>query len=255
MSRKYVEKKVVNKEAKLIPLGDIHLGDSCCDLKLFEGTLEYIKKCKNCLVVGMGDYLNCATKSSVSDSYVSRKPPQQEYEEMLEYLTPIKDKLVGLLMGNHEQRIQRESGVNLVKTMCAELGIPYLGWGFFMKVKVGTHQDHRKNKNYVFYATHGSSGSWTPEGKIRSVRRLSESFDADVYLMGHVHDVAVQSDERFFVDKRRRFVARKKTYYVLTGHFMNYQDSYAEMKAMKPSKKGVPKIKLFGDRWDVHVSV
>jgi len=42
---------------------------------------------------------------------------------------------------------------------------------------------------------------------------------------------------------------------LFTGHFLDYSGSYAEMKALRPAKRGVPKIKLFGDRWDVHVSL
>jgi len=254
LSQKYIESTVKANELKIIPLGDIHYGDPCCNKKLLKGTLDYIKTSKNTLVIGMGDYLNCATTNSVSDTYDSQTP-QTEYEEVIELLTPIKHKMVGLLMGNHEQRIRKESGWNVVKTMSKELGIPYLGWGVFWKISVGTNPNPRKNPNYVVYATHGASGASTPEGKLRAVRKLSESFEADLYLQGHVHDVMAEPDQKFAVDKRKRCVKSVKSYYVITGHFLNYQDSYAEMKAMKPSKTGVPKIKLFGDRWDIHVSL
>lgn len=255
MTTKYVEKALHCQEAKLIPVGDIHLGDPSCDTKLLEGTIDYIKNSKDTISIGMGDYMNCATTTSVSDTYLSKMTPQQEYNAILEYLTPIKHKLVGLLIGNHEWRVWKESGVNLVKTLAKDLEIPYLGWAVFLKVSVGTNPDPRRNQSYVIYATHGNSSAWTPEGKIRAVRRLAEGFNADVYLMGHLHDVAVEIDERLAVDKRLKCTKRKKSYYVITGHFLDYQDSYAEMKAMKPSKKGVPKIKLYGDRYDMHVSV
>ena len=252
MSRKYLEKTVQAKEIKLIPLGDIHLGDPSCDAKLLEGTLDYIRNSDNVLVLGMGDYLNCATKNSVSDSYVSRYNPQEEYDKMLEYLMPIKDKIIGLITGNHEQRIQKESGVNVTKMLAKELGVPYLGWGVFIKLRLVYDGN---SVNYIIYATHGASSASTPEGKIRAVRKLSESFMADIYLMGHMHDILVETEEKFKVDSRLKTVVRRKNYYVVTGHFLNYHDSYAEMKALKPAKKGVPKIKFFGDRWDIHVTV
>ena len=234
-------------EVKLIPLGDIHLGEAGCDTKLLKGTLDYIKK-SDSQVIGMGDYINAGTRNSVSDIYSETMNPMEEYETMIEYLEPIKENIWGFLVGNHEYRIWRESGINVAKFMAKELDTKYLGFSIFTKLKV-------KNQNYSIYATHGSSGAWTPEGKLRAVRKLGESFDADVYLMGHVHDLSVQSEERRAINYKNKVIDRRKRYYVITGHFLNYEDSYAEMRNMKPGKKGIAKIKFFGDRWDCHVSI
>ncbi|MHA1250803.1 MAG: metallophosphoesterase [Candidatus Helarchaeota archaeon] len=246
-STKLLIKNFNKDEIKLIPLGDIHLGDKACDIKLLEGTLEYIENSES-YILGMGDYINAGTKHSISDIYSETMNPMSQYETIIEYFEPIKDRLFGIHMGNHEYRIWRESGVNLAKMMAKELNTKYLGFGCFTKLKI-------KNQNYSIYSTHGSSGAWTPEGKLRAVRRLGESFDADIFLYSHVHDLSVQSEERRKINYKKKIVEKKKKYYVLTGHFLNYEDSYAEMKAYKPGKKGVAKIKFFGDRWDIHCSI
>ena len=250
MSRAYLEATFKTNELKLLPLGDIHLGDQACDLELLYDTLDYIKK-NDVTVIGMGDYMNCATKQSLSDSYVSSMNPQEEYDKLYDLFHPIREKFLGLLTGNHEQRIQKESGVNLTKVFCKELDAPYLGWAAFLKLNVGSDPDPRRNQSYVIRATHGASFASTPEGKMRKCRQLSESFEADLYLMGHVHSLQTSSEEKLRVDKRMKCVQRFKRHYVLTGHFLGYQDSYAEMKVMKPEGKGVPLITLSGDKYNI----
>ena len=241
---------------KLIPLGDIHLGDPNCDVERLKGTIEYIRKSKDLVVLGMGDYINAALKSSVSDVYGSRLTPEEEYEEIIELLEPIKDKFLGLLTGNHEYRIQKDTSIDMTKMMASELDVPYFGWGCFLKFSVGVNPSHHgRNPSYTIFATHGSSGATTESGRANAMKRLMFSNSADLFLMGHVHHMSplIVSPYRYY-DTRNKCLKEGKRYGVFTGHFLNYTGSYAEMKGYSPGKAGVPKIKLFGDRWDIHVS-
>ncbi len=236
------------KKVQIVTLGDIHLGDAACDKKLLGGTIKYIANTPDTYMIGMGDYLNAALKNSASDVYEDTIPPMEQYETILELFKLIKHKILGLHFGNHEYRITRETNFDITKMLCNALGVKYLGWSVFHKFKVGKY-------NYDFFTTHGNSAAYTPEGKMRAVRKLSESFDADVYAMGHVHEIGVATDEIRRINYKQKIVERFKRYYVLTGHFLDYEDTYAERKGYKPGKKGVAKITLFGKKHDVHVSV
>jgi len=234
-------------EIKIIPLGDVHYGDQACDIDLFKGELDYIKK-SGSYVIAMGDLINNATLKSVSDTYNDKISPHEQYDGMVEYLSPIKKQILGMVTGNHEERTKKETGIDLTKMLAGKLGVPYLGYAGFYKIKVGDF-------NYSIYTTHGASGASTPEGKMRAIRKLSESFDADVYCAGHTHDLSLQTDEIRRINYKDKIIDRDKKYYVNTGHFLNYDNTYAEMKQYKPGKKGVAKIKLFGKRKDVHVTL
>lgn len=200
-------------------------------------------------MIGMGDYLECAHKASGTGAvYEQVKSPQEQYESIMELFKPIKKKIIGLHSGNHEWRAYRDTGIDLTKNLARELNTTDLGFACFTKLKLG-------KQNYDIYSTHGASGSWTPEGKMRAIRKLSESFDADLYLYGHVHDISIQTEESRKIDDRSRTVKRRKKYYVNTGHFLNYEGSYAEMKNYKPGKKGVVKIKFYRKKFDIHASV
>lgn len=236
-----------DREIRLIPVGDVHLGSKDCDENLFQDTIDYIKDSKS-YMLGMGDYLNLALKDSKSDIYEEIENPESSYERLYDILKPIRNRIWGLHMGNHEFRVWDRCGLDLTKSLARDLGVPYLGFASFTKCRVG-------DQNYTIYSTHGASGASTQEGKMRAVRRLGESFDADIYLMGHMHECAVMSEDKRAVDMRSSTVKRHKIYYVCTGHFTNYEGSYGERKNYRPGKKGCVKVKLYGKRWDTHITI
>ena len=230
----------------LSPLGDVHYGLKQCDFKMFKGYVDWVRKTEDARVILMGDLIDSATKYSRGPQiFEDDINPQEQYEGILEVLMPIKDKIIGLHSGNHEYGIFRDSGIDISKQMAKELGCPYLGYSCFSKLKVG-------KQNYVIYSTHGSSGASMPHTKIKRCLDLSASFNADLYLMGHVHAIDAKVEEFREVDLRNKIIKIRKKMFVLTGHFIDYEGSYGEQKNYRPSKKGAPTIKLYKDKWDFH---
>ena len=235
-------------EIQLIPFGDVHLGDRSCNLKRAQQTIDWVAKHENARVVLMGDLLNSATKTSVGAAVFDEETHgQQQYETMVNMLTPIKKKIYGAFIGNHEQRILDSTGYDVTKQMSKELGHKYYGYGAFIKVRVKDH-------NYIIFGTHGSSMATLPYTKIKKLLDMSSFIEADIYLMGHVHSSQVHTQEVKGVDLKNKTVQRMKKYYILTGHYLNYEGSYAEMKSMRPEKQGSPTIILGSDnKFDVRV--
>jgi len=241
------EKKL--KKIDLIGFGDWHYGENSCNREAIKKQIDWIKSNPYARVILMGDLLNCATRTSVgAGPYDENMNSQEQYEKVLELLQPIKDKIYGIHIGNHEQRIKNDTSLNLIKLLSKTLKVKYLGYAAFHKIKVG-------KINYTIYSTHGSSGATLPYTKIKKCISLSSSFDADVYLMGHVHSVQVLPMEYEKVDFKNKQVVRTKKYFVLTGHYLGYHDSYAEMKNILPDKQGCARVRLNGEKKDVHVSV
>ena len=79
--------------------------------------------------------------------------------------------------------------------------------------------------------------------------------DADLYLMGHVHDLLTTATEEYYFDTRRKSVQRRRRNFVITGSFLHYEDSYAQAKNYAPGKIGAPRIRLDGEKQDVHISI
>lgn len=230
------------KEDKIMlyGLGDVHIGSNESNHKRFLEDIEMIKKDKYARVILMGDLLDCATKKSVgAGTFQNNMNPHEQYEYMLKTLEPIKDKIYGVHQGNHEERIFNETGINLSKIMANQLGTRYLGYGAFHKIKV-------RDNNYTIYSTHGSSCATLPHTKIKRCLDLATFIDVDIYMMGHVHQLQCQPQEYRKIDLKNKQVIKDKKFFILTGHYLNWDDSYAEMKSMRPSSQGCARVRLEG---------
>jgi len=240
--------KCNDKKKYLLPFGDWHIGGKGCDIEKIKGYISWIIK-KKAWVIGMGDLFECATKQSPGASVYEQIIPTEEQKELIiALLEPIVKKglLLGLHDGNHEFRALRETGINLTKDLCRALRVPYIGYATFGKLKVG-------NQIYETFSTHGFSGSKLYQTKMKTCLDLSMSFDAELYLMGHVHELADFAKLKKSI-KNNEVITRKQ-HFVLTGHYVKYEGSYAEQRNMPPSKLGSPRIRFSGTKHDIHVSI
>jgi len=234
---------------QLIPFGDVHYGAKECDIGRAKKTIDWIKDHKDARVILMGDILNSATRTSVgAGTFDENKSGQVQYDFMVDLLKPIKHKIYGGLIGNHEFRVFKDTGYNITKMMAKELNHKYYGFGCFIKLQV-------KNQNYIIYATHGASGATLPYTKIKRALDMGRYIDSDILLYAHVHSLQVHTQEHKHVNLRNKTVEKTKRYYVLTGHFLKYEDSYAEQKNIMPEKEGSPTITFTGEEKHIRVIV
>lgn len=236
------------QEVKLVPLGDVHLGSPQCMVDKFLATINYIKE-SGSLCVLMGDLAECASKSSVGAGWVEQNiTPQSQLDGLAKVLKPIASQILVLLDGNHEFRIWKSSGIMFSKVLADLLGVKYGGYSCFIKLKV-------QKQNYVIHAQHGSSNAWYPHTKLTAAMRTARHTEADVYLYGHTHELLSLKVPYRQLKLRSRTVVSDKRYFVLTGSFLDYEGSYAQRKNMYPTQTGVAKLKFYGDRWDIHISL
>jgi len=234
-------------ELKVIPFGDVHWGAKGCLKDKVVDELDYAKRV-GAVLVGMGDWLEVATKESPGASpWEQVVPGGDQYDQVLDLLQPYKHLFIGWLTGNHEQRVFRHSGLDPSKILSRELGVPYLHYSAMIDFKV-------RGFHYIGYFRHGRSGARLPHTKIKNAMDMQNIANADLYVQGHVHELDGFPQPYTYVDIKDKMIRRRKKYFVLSGHFLDYDDSYAEEAGMALGKTGVAKIKLFGDRWDIHVS-
>ena len=89
---------------ELHTLADLHIGDAHCDYDLVERRIEYIKNAPNAYCIINGDICDNATKTSIGDTYAQVFNPMGQIEKAVTLFTPIKDKILGISIGNHESR-------------------------------------------------------------------------------------------------------------------------------------------------------
>ena len=124
----------------------------------------------------------------------------------------------------------------------------YLGIARAHILKVG-------NQTYTLYTSHGASGARLPYTKIKGALDLEKIIDAEIYAMGHVHQLSHHIREYFAIDKRNKSVKKEKKHFILTGSYLDYWNSYAQVKSMEPSRQGSPLLTLSGKEHRINVSM
>ncbi len=181
-----------DKEVKLIPLGDLHLGSPTCNIDKFLDVVDYIKE-SGSLVILMGDLMEAASRHSVGAGWVEQTgSPQTQLDTLYEVFKPIRKQILVLLDGNHEERIWKQTGIKVSQILATYLGVPYGGYSCFVKLRI-------QKQNYIIHAQHGSSNAWYPHTKITAAMRTAQHTDADIYLYGHTHELmSLALDRREF---------------------------------------------------------
>ena len=228
-----------NEDVNIYALGDLHIGHANSDILLIEHTLGEIrgKDPANNRVLLMGDILDCGIKSSVGGSvYENNLTMQEQIDYTIRLLKPIADRIDGYVQGNHEYRIYKETGIDVSKIICDKLCVPYLYYS-----GVVTYSLNKRAYNINMF--HGRAGGGV-ENALRKCKEMANKVNADIYLMGHCHHKAYTTRCFKQVDSRNATIVDTVQYFVLTGHALDYDDSYADQANLEISNKGFPIITL-----------
>lgn len=235
----------------LWPFSDLHLGSKEFNENLFFETLEHAWQDKDAILLLNGDLMEASTRSSVGTGvYDQKTAAQEQLEKVVDIFKPFAEqsRIIGVTNGNHEDRITKATGVDITRTYAQMLGVPYFKHGGHFKLRAG-------DQNYHAYFTHGSSGAKLPHTKIRQALDLARFIDADLYGMGHVHELQAHTQEYRRINNRNGQVEIVPKLFVLTGHYLDYENSYAQMKSMIPSRQGTPKITMRSGERDLRVTL
>lgn len=247
-----VDRLTPNKgdRVQIMPIGDAHLGAKTCKVEMLQETIDFCLKNK-IYVIGMGDMIEFATRYSVgSGVYEQEYNPQKQVEVVIDMFKPLQKAglLIGMITGNHEERCTKETGLDITKIMCDALKCKYLGPGGYLLLKVG-------KESYTIFATHGSAGGRTFQGKMNGAIKCFNYNDVEIVMYGHTHGLGYNKLEYFSINKKSKTIKSMSKYAILTGSFLDYQGSYAEQKHYQPATPGSPLVSLYGNSHKIYVSI
>lgn len=240
---------------EVYPMADLHIGDSQCDYKLILERIEYIKNTPNAYCILDGDLMDTAIASSIGDTYAANLQPMEQLKHCVTIFEPIKDKILAVLSGNHENRVYKSDGIDITEVMCAQLGIieRYSPTTALLFIRIGNKRDstnHRRSELYTAYVTHGSGGGCKEGGKVNRLADLAAIVDADIYIHAHTHLPLVFRESYFRVNSGNSMVAPVEKLFVNTGAYLNY-GGYGDKAGFKPASKRSPVIYLNGTKHDM----
>lgn len=233
-------------------LGDEHVGTIHHTAKQFRKKVKEIQEDEKALWIGMGDVGEFITprdkrwdEGSIADWVERDNIGSSQVNYAYEVLSPIKDKCVGLLYGNHEDSIRRYNHQNVHKDLCDKLGVKNLGFSCFIHFVfkiAGTSSTHLIKG----FFSHGSGNAITRGGKLNKLERFMSEFEADIYGYAHVHDVITTSKHPLTTNKLKEIIHRPKVGAMSGCWFRTYTKgvyaSYGERKLYPPTTIGCPKF-------------
>lgn len=247
------------EEAHLYVIADTHIEDKNHDAELMRKTLQTIKDDEHALVIINGDLLNTALRNSVSDIYGERMTLGEAIDYVSKMLEPIKDRIVAGTIGNHEYRAFKETSIDVMKVIFANLGIAdrYMCEGGVVYIRFGQNGKHTHGRKhppkiyYSIYVTHGGRGGGGASSTANALARMSSVCDADIYIHSHTHTPLVYRSGYYRLDPYNCSSTFVDRLYVNTAAMLDF-GGYGQMKEYTPASKRTPCIVLNGRLKDAY---
>ena len=239
---------------------DEHIGDEQCDMKRLIERIEYVKNTPNAYCIMNGDILDNATKTSIGDTYTQTFSPMEQLQRAVELFAPIKDKILCVTHGNHENRTYKKEGINLSSLIANQLNLEdrYTPTSAVLFIRVGANSrgQHETNGSgklrkicYTLYVLHGSGGGRKEGAKAIRLADMASIIDTDIYIHSHTHLPMIMKQGYHRIDPRNSTVAHVDKLFVNTAANLKY-GGYGEAAEFKPSSMETPVIYLSGTEKD-----
>lgn len=230
-------------------MADIHLGDTACDFKAVQEAIDRVKSTDNAYAMLNGDLMDTAIQSSIGDTYGANLQPMEQLAQCIKLFDPIKDKILCITHGNHENRVYKQDGIDLTAMMAMQLGLidRYTPTTAMLFVRFGNDKKHSRRYCYTIYATHGSGGGRREGGKVNRLADLASIVDADVYIHSHTHLPVAMKQSFYRADPTNNSIAPVEKLFVNTAAALDY-GGYGDVQGFKPASKSNPVIYLDGTR-------
>jgi hypothetical protein len=248
-------------------LSDIHWMAKGCAESDVKRDIKTIANDPNSFWLGGGDYcdfIGYRDKRFDPDAVAEWVPLKKlgelgKYgrEQIRDLFKPIRHKCLGLLIGNHERKYEvateQESWHHW---LCEELQVPYLGYCCLFDV-VFIRTAHKGEptlrmecpprgnstaSRFRVFAHHGAGYATTPGGKLNKLIQFMQSFEADLYFCGHVHDHVARKEPTLGVDEEARKIVQRERLGIVAGSYLKTYNqgsiSYGEQKGYRPTSLG-----------------
>ena len=231
----------------IFPISDVHFG------ALEHCSREWLDFCKmventpNARLILGGDMINNSVRTcSFVNPFDELVRPREQKKRMVEFLEPIKDKILCCVSGNHEARSLKDDDIDITYDIMAKLDIEdlYRPNMCFMKVGLG-HRKAEANKpvnSYTFAVTHGAGGGIYTGATVNRNERFGNVIDGlDCLIVGHTHKGTISKPAKIVMDARNEQVYMTHYTVVSMVSWLNY-GGYALRKMLLPAHVADPQM-------------
>lgn len=229
-----------NKDVNIYPIADVHLGAMEHAEEEWQGFLDLVEK-EDAYLILDGDLLNNGVRTSkFVNPFDEVLRPRDAKRRMVEYLKPVRDRILCVVSGNHERRTFKDDDQDLTYDICSKLDIEHLYREniAFMRIHCGRRKvknSDRITNTYTFAVTHGAGGGIYTGAGVNRDERFGNVIDGlDCLVVGHVHKGFITKPSKIVIDKRSATV--KMTHYTVLScvSWLNY-GGYAARGMLLPA--------------------
>jgi len=259
-------------EFSIYDIADIHWGTRGCAKWHLRRDIETIQKDPYSLFVVGGDVCDWITPGDprwdpeavdedVKVNDLTRISALLS-EAIIDMFKPIKSKCLGFCLGNHElKHMTKNSEMFIHEHICSELGVynmRYSGWVdvYFIhvptlgkKVKMGIVYlpPKKPTAKLRIFVHHGAGASTTAGGKINMLKRAVDMSEADLVMVGHLHEQIAKPFVRLKPSEDCSEIKEKVTMGLITGSYLRIYGpgyvSYGEVKLYSPTTLGATRAR------------
>ena len=235
------------KDIVIYPIADVHLGALEHKEAAWREFRTKILSEENSYIILGGDLVNNGIKSSVSSVYDEVMRPREQKNLMVEMLTPLKDKILCAVSGNHEQRSSKEVDNDIMYDVMCKMDIEdrYRENIAFLKIQFGKPRDNgSRNPTYVLAITHGSGSGVLTGSAVNKSEKFGYVFDGvDALIVAHSHKVFTTVPAKLKVNPHLNKVAMVPFKVVSCSSWLDY-GGYAARKNLLPAMHAEEKLIL-----------
>ncbi len=245
-------------QLELHTFADEHIGDDNSDIARLKERIKYVAETPSAYCILNGDILDNASRSSIGDIEAREFNIMGQIQQGVELFTPIKDKILCVTNGNHENRTYRKEGIDISKLVAMQLGLgdiysPTSALLFLRFGKMSSHENYRPAL-YTIYCNHGSGGGRKEGAKAIRLADMASIVDADIYIHSHTHLGMIMKQGFFRTDLCSSTVQNVTKLFVNTSSNLNY-GGYGEAQEFKPNSKDTPVIYLNGRKKEMYAKL
>lgn len=181
---------------------------------------------------------------------------------VIQYFKPIKRKCLGMLIGNHEfTAMNHNSQMFVHEYICNRLRVPNMRFSGFTDVYF-VHEKGFKGGCKMSYSSlppkkytarlrvfihHGMGAANTAGGKINKLKALVDMVDADLVMMGHVHEQFAKPFLKLVPNCDCSEIGQKVTMGLITGSYLKTYapgfTGYGEIKGYSATTLGATRAR------------
>lgn len=235
-----------------------------CDEALLDKTIEKIRRDPDALVFIMGDVMDSIAPHDkrfeaglVAEWVDTDDVLGSQVNYAWEKLKPIAKKIIGILDGNHEEKVKKEYSFRMKLRLIEKAAEQKIFWKdlsysalvmlqFFWKNSKNNKTEYSNPLTIYLHHGYGGGRGASDAGHFKDI---SSAYDADWILMGHTHKKFANESVYYRINRAGELVEERRLW-GRTSSFLKTIDKcdqagYGEQKGYLPTPRGALCIKYY----------